>query len=870
LSTHHLIASYLVVIDVSDPTAPTEMSRTSLNGRIVSGVVVGGDRVKSLYVVSYPNSNTGIYDIFWIDSFLIADDGTLLHRDHVDTTDEFSDMSATPETLVVHHHRFRYDEWYEPCDDNYFALQLVDISAGDGTMAVAADVVEPAMKYFPGANDLVYSGIFNNILRVHTGSGIVKAYDVSDVYNPVEIDSVEIHIGTTYSRVNLENRVYTSVLSDSDSSLLMLELDDGGRVSQQVSIPTSTTDFKLASVFGDTRLIGIGYTIRIYDVTGDAPVILAEENMEWDNIDGKLGWPHTPASVHENAISAVAPDGTEETGLLVVPFWEYGADWGGIQLFTFSSSTVTSRGLVNSSNGYTRITARLKNGVVVGANDMGINLYNIDDLQEPPTLHRMRFGPGTDTFQVFDETVMFHYSNRTCYESEPLEPPDHLENLYYNGERLETIPSMIFGSCAGSHFIKVGEHHAVSYRNKIGNWMDDLDEFVILEVFDLTTPSSPRLVADMFSDAPGDLPRVADELLATDRAVLFVEWGSQTLRPDGEMPCFYATKHDSHFACYDDSFEPIVGCSFDTGSLFCSGKNEMEQQCNGEIKRCTFTIDGGRECVAIDANREQLEAYCYPPDQKRQWRTMAFTVMDLSDPAEPRFVERISMPVEYEIENIFVQDNTFYISYKVPSVRAGDDRPYVRYYYRAVNLENPASPLVSDPVNLPGKLVAIEDDLLITSDIVYEDETVQTVVNRLTQDRGRAYVDGAVGFDNHTLVDVRRFETGAVLVTHKETINIRYNSTHRFSILGPGDSLPMESTTLLNAEATLAAGTANRAVFLRPDGVAVFDISTPTKPEALLFTPMPIDLRTVQTTVADDTFYLASGSLGMYRFQLGD
>jgi uncharacterized secreted protein with C-terminal beta-propeller domain len=135
-------------------------------------------------------------------------------------------------------------------------------------------------------------------------------------------------------------------------------IDPAGNVQEESQFIVSGFNNFLRPVLGASRLIGIGVddtngsrlAVSLYDITNlqnPNPLIQRVEvqggSYGWDWSEAM--WDHRAFKIMDNAVSAQAPTGETENGLVLLPFsgyrfennyWSYGS---GVQIFTYSSGT---------------------------------------------------------------------------------------------------------------------------------------------------------------------------------------------------------------------------------------------------------------------------------------------------------------------------------------------------------------------------------------------------------------------------------------------------------------------------------------------------------------------------------------------------
>ncbi len=217
--------------------------------------------------------------------------------------------------------------------------------------------------------------------------------------------------------------------------------------------------------------------------------------------------------------------------------------------------------------------------------------------------------------------------------------------------------------------------------------------------------------------------------------------------------------------------------------------------------------------------------------------------LDLSDPQHSKFKDEIFLPVdEGSVSNLLAEKSTVYISYKAPVTIKGDNRPYAAHYYIAVDLTDPDAPKVSDAVNIPGVLTAINGTVLYTRDTVYESgSSVVSTVNRLTLDKGIAYLDASYTIGHATVTHMSTSED-RLLVTYKQATNGYVADTQNdLSVFSDDKEMSLLGGYTQEGELSFLAAAEDTALMMRSDGLFVLDIENPAQPKEQSYHPMSPD-----------------------------
>ena len=180
--------------------------------------------------------------------------------------------------------------------------------------------------------------VYNGVLRVVSGTnwnGVganhVQTFDVADLGNAVPLDDCSFGDGQSlFATLFVQNKAFFVTYLRQDPFHAFTVDDQGVCQEHNEFIVSGWNDF-FRAVSEDTRLIGIGrndenrtnnLAVSLYDISDVAnpePLIArAEIDLQWGG--SEASWDDRGFSVLEGAVSVQAADGTEETGLVLLPF----------------------------------------------------------------------------------------------------------------------------------------------------------------------------------------------------------------------------------------------------------------------------------------------------------------------------------------------------------------------------------------------------------------------------------------------------------------------------------------------------------------------------------------------------------------------
>ena len=479
--------------------------RTRIPGWIKGSYLVSDENCQILYTAS--NGEPVDQHESYLTSIALNKDGTIEMLDRLRMEVAVKAIAASTDYFVL----AQVDDLAKPYGKT--SLEIVDISVPGGLMA-AGESIHLAGHVNGGAN----ISIAGTSLRVvseydwyeQTNTNYLQIFDISDVHNAVAIShdtfgNTERITGTLF----LEDRGFVNTLSFSTSSdgmgreeryFYTFKIVDADNVTQNARLPISNSDVAYHPVFGSTRLIGIGtkdrisnyeykIVVNLYDVADlETPKLL--DNQEITLVDANRFSP-TGFTVLEEAVLLEAEDGTQETGLMFVPFegqemiddGRHGNMVYGVQIFSFSPSTITPRGTMLQNNTSVNSTIDLHESTKATLTHRDLTLVDISDSDTPETLGRLELAPIYEDFLVFGE---FGARLKTLgiqeIPSESTEPtPNALLQIVSLSENPDNGTPLGSVQIISDGFItQFGDHHVLTTHG------------TLLQVVDLSIPTTPR------------------------------------------------------------------------------------------------------------------------------------------------------------------------------------------------------------------------------------------------------------------------------------------------------------------------------------------------------------------------------------------
>jgi hypothetical protein len=901
----------VMVVDVSNPQDPTITGQAQVPGNIRTSRLTRGDNKEALFVVADDWSNGSET---YVKSFSVSSRGALDAKTEFRFGGYVGDIQATSKRLMV----ARND--YQNSTGTQTQVSLIDISSPTGEM-VDGDSVQVEgivrnqfnMHIHDDVMRVVSAGRWNGGNTNH-----LETFDISDITNVTPIDHDTFGDGQDlYATLFLEDRAFFVTYFRQDPFHAFSIAANGQAEEKSEFIVSGWNDF-FQDVSSQTRLVGIGkndengntMAVSLYDITdleNPNPLITRKEiDLDWSW--SEANWDHRAYSVLEKGTRVNAPTGELETGLVLLPFSGYDDDAGtyvsAVQIFTFSDDTLTLRGTMDHGSRVRRsFVADRSANTTANLSEVELSMFDTSDPDAPQELGRVELAPNYSGFWIVGNYGIRRESRQryySYYSQTSAGQTDSLEVVSLSGDpdTAQEITSIEIPT--GAQVFQVDDMLVTAVQRRIDTSSDERTYETEINVWDMSDPTSPThrgsLVSDQLQSSYyygggyyGDCydcgyysyggidAKVVDDALIFSSAKREQELvgtrHSRYIRPpyDYNSPCRYG----------DNDSE----CTYFNGGISCSqiektdGSMEPEV-CQGSIQECTRQTDGTTDCVEVDVDDVQTEVSEHQYEQYRYWNHYDFQALDLTDPTQPTLSSTVSMPTSEDDVSVIARGNSLYVTYKEQTQLVGDNRPYVRFYFKQIDFTQPANPQVMSPVNIPGELLEVDGDTIVTRDFLWGQNIVETSINKLLVNGGLAYLKGSKRYRDRQVKQVVLDGAGNVLVSHREAWLVSreqygsdyYDQADRSEYLSILDltaqTLPELGELEIDRWATLQDARAGRALFSVPGGLLVINLDDAAAPFAQAYFPTrgwPRDIM-----VEGDDIYFAGGLYGMYKFGLDE
>lgn len=897
----------VVTVDISDPTQPVLFDRAYVSGYITTSRLTRGADQVALYVAANDWNNPDGLNHTVVKSFDVSG-STIQAKTEIDLGGYVQDIQATTEALLVA--RLDYSR-----NDATSNVSIIDISNPNGTM-VEGDEVEVAGI----VNNKFNMDLTNGILRIASGSygnmtntNHVQTYDATDFSELVELDHCSFSDGEQlYATLFLGNKAFFVTYRRTDP-FHAFSIDDNGVCEAKSEFIVSGWNDYFRAVFDQQRLIGIGkndesggstMAVSLYDITdlSNSNPLISRAEVALDNSWSEASWDDRAFSVLEDALSEEVANG--ETGLLLLPFqgWnqqdtEYLA---GVQIFTFSKNTLTRRGVMNHGSSVRR-SFLADSQTTANLSEERIGFFDHTNPDSPQELGSVELAPNYTQILSFGDYLvrLRNNSEYTYWRGNDASYPDSTAEVIARDDHPDSaVPIAQIQVPYSAYLVKSGDYLVsvnTAYRDSevlSGSTYSNLYDTTI-DVYDMSQPPSPERLGSITTDKLKPYyysyggPMMVDcfdcrfgwgggygqpEALAVEGALVFVNTESQR-RSIGMVHNCYQFPIQPGFSVFSTESARIVPDTNYSGSINCTQVNDGPEVCEDNIELCKLDANDAFCCEPADSGEVALlPRMCIDNEQFRYWNSYSLYVLDLTS-AEIQLGDPISFPIDNEGVGVVSAGSSVYFSYKQPHQVEDGHKSYVRYYFVEVDLSNPKQPELSAPVNVPGQLLAVQNDTVYTQDIIWGEEVAQSAINRLDVDGGRAYRTNSYLFADRIVETVKLDGAGHVLVSHQqpwqrmqcgETAQER---VVKLTVLDT-DELSRLSEIEVDNWANLREARSGKALFEVSGGLMVMNLSDSATPYMQAYFPTPgwpQDILFEQNDIL-----IAAGRYGIYAFDAED
>ncbi|OGQ22086.1 MAG: hypothetical protein A2138_17255 [Deltaproteobacteria bacterium RBG_16_71_12] len=750
--------------------------------------------------------------------------------------------------------------------------------------------------------------LFHGVLRVVARTwgtwedvSALQTFDATDLDDLAPVDRLDFGEGEQLvESLFVGNRAFfiSYVMFGYVDPLHTVELADDGLIKDHTEVVIPFWTNRLVPVLGDSRLIGVGAdgelsgapVLSLFDPGAAANPLLASAEPEVGDGTSDATWDPDASTVLEDAVSLPSPGGdATETGLVLLPFQAYDRDTqrfvSGTQLFTFSATTLTRRGLLQHGTPVRR-SFPVAGGLTATLSDAGLSLFDAADPDSPVARGHVDLADnyvdwfpleGGASARIVDRSDSWSW---WWGEHAPM-VPGHIEVLAPGADLNSPTPLAAVEYPAEAVVFATGSTLvAVDARLMPNSALSDPIESR-LAVFDLSDPAAPVLARTLRTTrlpvlrAPppeswgcGGCVRVpyapSPDVQALPGALVFVSRPQASAEMGPSRDCRYWP--DTEQQC--DGVGTQRTCQRYGGELNCVRPLDVEEEtCHGAILWCegTGTDPIAWQCDEVDPTEVELFRDCRDSGVYRQWHRLTLEVLDVRDPQNAALIGPIDLPQDAVAGSVAVEGSTLWASYATIEDVPGDMWAWLRWFAVPIDLSDPSAPVLGEPINVPGDLVLVDGETVLTRDWHRGNGRIDGSVNRSTLDRASASATLLRShlFDGQDVASVLPDGAGHLLVDHEVSFGGDPNPA-RISVLD--EQLELRASFGTQWRAPLRVVGAGRVLEKVDLEVFVLNLDDPGAPRAQAAFPIrdwPASARPVGNDLV-----IPGGRYGIYRFDL--
>jgi hypothetical protein len=720
----------------------------------------------------------------------------------------------------------------------------------------------------------------NNMLRVfsgprwNSGASYLQTFDASDLDNLAPLDQAQFgHNQAMFAAIFLEDRAFAVTYWRTDPFHAFSIAPNGDVEERNEFIVSGWNDF-FRPVLNSTRLIGIGVNdengrkmaVSLYDITNlsnTTPMVTRAEvsgsgsGWSWS----EANWDHRAFTVLDNAVNVQAPTGETETGLVLLPFsvWSYDSGWrmiSAVQIFTYSSTTLTRRGLMSHGTPVLR-TFPADQDHAANLSDSELSVFDRSNPDAPTEIGRLPVAPSYKkilSYENFRVRVRSPESPYWWWGWYNWDQPLYIEVISKDQPAESAVPVATFEVPYNAKVFQKDEQLIVV----ASQWSSTAPYYreTTIAVHDLSQPSGPQLLGSLTTTGVPELmdwlwhgKQLPTAMVAGD-ALVFMRpthnWDYQYRQYQCER------RVNGYVACYGQE-----GCTYAGGDQRCyNTPDSPDYYCEGAFAVCTDHANADTTCVLTpfeDITVGWKSNYCGNRWVYRQWTQFEFVVVDLTDPANPTLGPTITTPSGDEGISMLASGSDIYVTVRRPTAVADDPRGHVAYTAKRINLSDPSQAFIDAEISVPGEVLAVNGSTLYTVDKVWGEHFVESAAARLELSGATASLQAYQRFANRTVGAVA-FDGAGMAVAHHDSIwrpiSWRYgwDPGRTLSVLGArasgGQNLPSQanppagtgfevlSESRIPGWLSVRELANNRALLEVPEGMMMVNLDTPRQPRA--------------------------------------
>lgn len=816
LDAYH--GAVVVTVDISQRSAPKILGTTRVGNFIsasrLSSVTGATGSKHALYIAAqtYDNVSTDVV----LKSFAIDAAGNLKEVTSLSLGGYARTLQAAGDKLMVaNYHRIKAGGFSE--------ISIIDISSADGIMAQGGTVI--AAGEVQQKHNMHIQG---NVMRIVShGVGVlgndvinhVETFNITDIKKPVAIDHDTFGAGQQlFATYFMSDRAFFVTYLRKDPFHAFSISPDGMMKEESEFIVSGWNDFFVA-VNDNARLLGVGHNdennrrslaISLYDVTNltNKQPMLARAEIDLSHSWSEANWDDRAFTVLEAATDVLASDGkTRETGLVLLPFvaWDAtsSAYQSGVQIFSFSDSSVTRRGVMQQDTQVARSIvpdrSNLSAALALNISASELSVFGLQNLQTPVAKSRLQLVANYAQFLVMNSAsgqvgVRYRAADFSWWGAQSA------------AQRQDTVELVALNDADGNPAIgtiKVPEGSTMYEVDGklvlVSTKYEEKGTLTTVLSYDISTPAAPKLLSQFSSD----------QIVTTNS-----------------------------YALYDKRICLWGRCGGAAAEVKVLGKNLV------------FVSQSNATTSASD-----------PSSAVRLNSVYGFQVLNLADASKPILQDKLNMTGDESAVGIVQSSAGLWVNYKKSQAeQTANGEALAKYFVKALTLTSAGKPQLGKEVNIPGELKVVQGDQLFTIEYNWKAKNQEPSLHMLILSNDLAYlqaslnlagqyptkllVDGANVFLNAYDEKTYQYQVSLLQLTGKEFV-----PKSRISV---GDYV--ELNLVQQSKLLLQNGY----------GLLVYDISKLDKsvPQAYF----AANAWNGKLSVTGDQIFMAAGTYGIYQF----
>ncbi|WP_338845018.1 beta-propeller domain-containing protein [Massilia sp. W12] len=689
----------LLVIDISQRTAPRQLQSVRMPGYIQTSRLASGAGQSALYVAAFqyaaaPGSIGGMQitngEQAVLQSFALDANGLLQEKSRLNLSGYLQVLQANGERLLAARLDFATQS---------SQISLIDISRADGVMSAGGVVTAKGM-----VTHKRQLHIQDGILRVVSArtAGLpenhVQTFDISNLAAPKAVDAKTFGAGQSlFATTFLPDRAFfvTYLRQDPFHSF---SISPGGVLREEAEFVVSGWNDFFAPVNNHQQLIGIGVNdannkrklaLSLYDIrqlNNPNPLLMRAE-VELDSAWSNANWDDKAFSVLENAANVLAADGvTRETGLALLPFsgWNTAAQTyqHGVQIFSFSATTLSKRGVMLTNEQAERsFMPQSAQPLAAALSHTGLALFDASNPNHPVARGSLSLARNISQFSVIGQTGVRYHARSRSWGSAANPGRDQLELVQaaQAGQVDSAAALSVIEVAPQSTIHNAGGKLAVLHTEvSPASTAQNRKVLVSLTLFDVSNPAQPR-----------ELGRLLNQEISLAASPYILDCMSVDI-------------------------------------------------CGG----VTLDVRVIGDAILLAGRRAHSEGV---GEASRHWQSYEISVIDLRNPAAPLMLpDKIISAADQEAVTLHTDGAMLWLNYRKNERADAAGMPQAKYWLQRYDFSTPQWRKVGQDVNLPGELAGVAGNQLYSKDFHWSGGQIEQSLNQSTLQGDLAYLQASL------------------------------------------------------------------------------------------------------------------------------